>query len=247
MTQPLVPPAIFLEPKPLLPDIAPPTPYPIESLPKVMQAAAMAIASHAQAPLALAGQCVISHAAYLAQTRVNAPDVLNPNGMPCSLFMLTLGNSGDRKTSCRKMAFKVIDNAEREARTRHRQLCKEVAAEADMYKGKDREKFLAANPIPRDPRTQYTDATYEPIIGNFIRGNSAASWDTDEGGQVLGGHSLNERSETRAATIGGLSKMYDDGTCERTRANATWRAQASPITGALTRTYWPSPSPWRKP
>lgn len=81
MTQPLVPPAIFLEPKPLLPDIAPPTPYPIESLPKVMQAAAMAIASHAQAPLALAGQCVISHAAYLAQTRVNAPDVLNPNGM----------------------------------------------------------------------------------------------------------------------------------------------------------------------
>jgi hypothetical protein len=47
----------------------------------------------------------------------------------------------------------------------------------------------------------------------------AASWDTDEGGQVLGGHSLNERSETRAATIGGLSKMHDDGSCERTRAN----------------------------
>jgi hypothetical protein len=207
------------EPIPLLLDTAPPTPYPIDSLPKLMQVAARAIAGHAQAPLALAGQCVVSHAAHLAQTRVNAPDIHNPDGMPCTLYMLTLGNSGDRKSSCRKLAFKVIDEAEREARTHHHQLCKDVAAEADMLKAKDREKFLAANPIPRDPRTQFTDATYEPIVGNFIRGNSAASWDTDEGGQVLGGYSLNERSETRAATIGGLSKIYDDGTCERTRAH----------------------------
>lgn len=219
MTTPLIPPPTIHELEPLLPDTAPPTPYPIESLPKLMQAAVRAIADHAQAPLALAGQCVVSHAAHMAQTRVNAPDIHNPDGMPCSLYMLTLGCSGDRKSSCRKMAFKVIDKAEREARTRHHQLCKEVAAEADMYRGKEREKFLAANPIPRDPRTQFTDATYEPIVGSFIRGNSAASWDTDEGGQVLGGYSLNERSETRAATIGGLSRIYDDGSCERTRAN----------------------------
>ncbi|MNF02486.1 hypothetical protein D3C80_2016350 [compost metagenome] len=55
---PLVPEATFPKLEPLLLDTAPPTPYPIESLPKLMQAAARAIASHVQAPLALAAACI---------------------------------------------------------------------------------------------------------------------------------------------------------------------------------------------
>lgn len=209
----------WLEPIPLLPDTAPPTPYPIELLPKRMQAAVMAIADHVQAPLALAGQCVIAAAAHLAQTRVNAPDVHRASGMPCTLFMMTLGNSGDRKSSCRNLAFKAIDQAEREARLDHQQRLAEIAFEAEQYKGKKRDEFVAAHPAPRDPRTQFTDSTFEPIVGAFIRGMPAASWDTDEGGQVLGGYSLNKRSDTRSSTIGGLSKGFDSGTFERTRAH----------------------------
>ncbi|RWU19220.1 hypothetical protein DM813_23225 [Pseudomonas alkylphenolica] len=219
MTAPLVTAPSYPEPVPLLPNPAPPISYPIDSLPELMQAAARSIAEHVQAPMALAGQCVIAAATHLAQTRVNAPDIHNPHGMPCSLFMLSLGCSGDRKSSCRKLAFKIIDQAEREARIRHRQLCEELKAEADMYKGKKRDEFLSTHPVPLDPRTQFADATYEPIVGGFIRGNSTASWDTDEGGQVLGGYSLNERSDTRAATIGGLSRGHDTGIFERTRAH----------------------------
>lgn len=203
-------------PLPLLSSVVNVAPYPMAALPPLMQDAALAIAHHVQAPDALAGQCVIGAATYLAQTRVNAPHHLRPDGMPCSLFMLTLANSGDRKSECRRLAFKAIDEAEREARNLFRQQCEEVLSQADRLKGKKREEFLADNPLPSDPRTQYSDATFEPIVGEMIRGASAACWDTDEGGQLFGGASL--KADTRASTIGGLIKAFDSGTFERTRS-----------------------------
>lgn len=206
-----------VKPEPLLPDLVPAADYPIESLPPRMREAAEAIAEHVQAPLALAAQCVIGAGAYLAQTRVNAPHIHNPSGMPCSLFLLTLADSGDRKSECRRLAFKTVDEAEAKARTDHRQACAEVTTMTDGLKGKPLEKFIAEHPLPADPRTQYSDATFEPIAGAFIRGMPAASWDTDEGGQVLGGASL--KADTRASTLGGLVKAFDTGSFERTRSN----------------------------
>jgi len=205
-------------PLPLLASFAAVAPYPINALPKCMQEAALAIADHVQAPEALAGQCVIGAAAYLAQTRVNAPHHLRPDGMPCSLFILTLANSGDRKSECRRLAFKEIDEAERVARNLYRHQSEEVLVQANRYKGKKREEYLADNPLPSDLRTQYSDATFEPIAGDMIRGASAACWDTDEGGQLFGGASL--KADTRASTIGGLIKAFDTGTFERTRSRS---------------------------
>lgn len=202
---------------PLLPELEPAAPYPLEALPPRMREAVEAIADHVKAPLALAGQCVIGAAAYLAQTRVNAPHVNRSEGMPCSLFLLTLADSGDRKSECRRLAFKTVDEAEGKARTQHRQACDEITSPGAGLKGKALEDFTAARPLPADPRTQYSDATFERIAGDMIRGASAASWDTDEGGQVLGGASL--KADTRAATLGGLVKAFDNGAFERTRSH----------------------------
>lgn len=215
-TSPLVPAAEYLPPEPLQPDLASAAPYPIEALPALMRAGAQAIAYHVQVPLELAAQCVIGAAVYLAQTRVNAPHIHRPEGMPASMFQLTLADSGARKSECRRMAFKPIDEAEKEARQNHRQACKDITDFASGLDGKPLKKYLAENPLPVDPRTQYTDATFEPIAGAFIRGMAAASWDTDEGGQMLGGASL--KADTRAATLGSLVKVNDDGSIERTRA-----------------------------
>lgn len=217
---PLVPeaqvPAVPM-PKPLLPDTAPPTPYPVDTLPAVMREAVKAIAEHEQVPEAIAGQCVIGAATHLAQTRANAwhPGG-NPAGSPCSLFMLSLFGSGEGKSSARRLAFKTIDEAEREARNQHRQECDGIMIQARQLKGKVREQFMEDNPLPDDPRTQYSDATFEPLAGDFIRGKAAASWDTDEGGQMLGGSSL--KADTVAATLGGLTKAFDAGYFERTRS-----------------------------
>ena len=204
-------------PKPILPDTAPPTHYPVAALPAVMREAVKAIAEHEQVPDAIAGQCVIGAATHLAQTRANAwhPGG-NPAGSPCSLFMLSLFGSGEGKSSARRLAFKTIDEAEREARNQHRQECDGIMIQARQLKGKAREQFMEDNPLPDDPRTQYSDATFEPLAGDFIRGKAAASWDTDEGGQMLGGSSL--KADTVAATLGGLTKAFDAGYFERTRS-----------------------------
>lgn len=206
-----------LAPQPLLPDTAPPTPYPVDALTYEMRRAVEAIVEHAMVPAAIAGQCVVGAVTHLAQTRVNAWHPMGrPGGAPCSLFMLSLFGSGEGKSSARKLAFKTIDEAEKETRTRYRQACAEVEAMAAGLKGKARDEFLAANPLPPDPKTQYSDATFEPLAGDFIRGMPAASWDTDEGGQMLGGSSL--KADTVAATLGGLTKGFDDGHFERTRS-----------------------------
>lgn len=200
---------------PLLPLRPIPEPYPIDALPPLMRDAAMAIAHHVQAPIALAAQCVIGAAAYFAQSRVNAPHLGNLDGMPCSLFMLTLADSGDRKTDCRRLAFKVIDDAEKKAMQKHN-VCMAEIKKGEGGKGTRPEDYQKSNPLPADPRTQYSDASFERIVGDFITGRSAAVWDTDEGGQVLGGHSL--KGDSRAAILGGLVKLFDIGTADRTRA-----------------------------
>jgi len=204
-------------PKPLLPDVAPPTPYPLSALTYEMRSAVEAIAEHAMVPPAIAGQCIIGATTHLAQTRVNAWHFKGKSGgAPCSLFMLSLFDSGEGKSSARDLAFKTIDEAEKEARAQHRQACAEIEEMAVGLKGKAREEFLAANPMPPDPKTQYSDATFEPLVGDFIRGKPAASWDTDEGGQMLGGHSL--KADTVAATLGGLTTAFSSGKFERTRS-----------------------------
>src|SRR5690554_2645364 len=199
MNGPLIGAPQYPAPLPLIPETAAGTPYPLHSLPTLLRDTAETIAQHVQAPAALAGQCVIGAAVYLAQTRANAPHLHRPEGMPCSLFLLTLGQSGDRKSECRRLAFRVIDDAEREARSSHRQQCDDIDRAGAHLKGKARDEYLAEHPLPADPRTQYSDATFEPIAGDFIRGMAAACWDTDEGGQLFGGASM--KADTRAATL----------------------------------------------
>ena len=217
MNAPLMTDLHLQAPEPLLPEATKPTAYPVHRLPPLLRDAALAIAEHVQAPLALASQCVLGAVTHLAQTRVNAPHLHDPNGMPCSLNMLTLALSADRKDSCHALAGKPITEKEKEARDHYRRACAEIMAEADHFKGKAREAFLAENPLSADPRTQYGgDATWEPIVGDFVRGKAAASWDTTEGGQLLGGASL--KADTRTAAIGGMCLAFDTGYFERTRA-----------------------------
>lgn len=207
----------FPLPLPLQPEKSKAAPYPIDQLPPSMRAAAEAIAYQVQAPIELAAQCTIGVIVYLAQSRINAPHIHRPDGMPVSMFQLTVADSGDRKSECRRLAFKAVDAAEKEARQDHLRECEQIASFAKGLKGKRRIDYLDEHPPLLDPRTQFSDATFEPIAGAFIRGMSAASWDTDEGGQVLAGASL--KADTRAATLGGLVKVFDNGSIERTRAS----------------------------
>lgn len=203
---------------PLLPDVKKPGKFPIDSLPPLMRDAAKAIAHHVQAPLPLAAFCVIGAATHMAQTRTNAPSVHgDDHGMPCSLFMLTLADSGDRKSVCRKFAFREIDKREKETRDGYMREVRDREASMQGMNPKEKTKYEKEYPPPFELRSLYqSDASFSRIVSDFIKGISAASWDTDEGGAMFGSHNM--KAETRAATLGGLVKLFDTGIAERDRA-----------------------------
>jgi len=100
------------EPEPLLPDLERATPFPLEALGTIIGHAAKALVQFTQAPDAIAGQTILSGLNVVAQRHI---DVLVPQGgdnprvgsvQPVSCFFLTVATTGERKSSCEKIALK---------------------------------------------------------------------------------------------------------------------------------------------
>lgn len=199
----------------------PPAPeYPLNAFPEIARDAIEAIAYHVQAPKGLAGQCVLGTLGYIAQIHVNAPHLHNSLGMPCSLFILTEGASGDRKSACHNLADKVIKEREQIRVIEYNQAITDFYKGLSACKGKKQiDDFVAENPIPRNPKSIFADATIEPIAGAFIAGDIRnGAWASDEGGQFFAGSTM--KSETANSALGALTRVFDQGIFERTRAKS---------------------------
>lgn len=194
-------------------------PYPIDALPLLAKEAVLAISEHVQSPIAMTAQCVIGAMSHIAQAKVNAPDRFKAHGEPCSLFLLTEGQSGSRKSTSKNLADRAILDYERKQYEIYRtELEQWKSGQAGLPK-KDREAYCAENPPPNDPSTLYSDITLESIAGLFIDGIlQNASISSDEAGQFFGGHTM--KADTRNQALGGYTKLFDDGYVERTRSKS---------------------------
>ncbi|UDM37416.1 DUF3987 domain-containing protein [Acinetobacter haemolyticus] len=194
-------------------------PYPIHALPPLAQEAVIAISEHVQSPIAMTAQCVIGAMSHIAQAKVNAPHPFNAHGEPCSLFLLTEGQSGSRKSTSRNLADQAIIKHERKQYEAYRQELEQWKSGQAGLPKKDREAYCAENPPPNDPSTLYSDITLESIAGLFIDGIlNNASIASDEAGQFFGGHTM--KGDTRNQALGGYAKLFDDGFVERTRSKS---------------------------
>jgi hypothetical protein len=194
-------------------------PYPIHALPPLAQDAVRAISEHVQSPIAMTAQCVIGAMSHIAQAKVNAPHPFIAQGEPCSLFLLTEGQSGSRKSTSRNLADQAIIKHERKQYEAYRQELEQWKSGQAGLPKKDREAYCAENPPPNDPSTLYSDITLESIAGLFIDGVlNNASIASDEAGQFFGGHSM--KADTRNQALGGYAKLFDDGFVERTRSKS---------------------------
>mgnify|MGYP003617972871 CR=1 FL=1 len=190
-----------------------PTAWPEDCLPPGMAEAAKAIAEHAQAPEALAGMAVVAAVAHVAQRLIDARHPKTET-MPCSLFILTAAGSGERKSECFKLATNPLAKRERKLREQWKAENQELENEAARAKPKDRDAILIQ--APPDPRTIFVDATTQKIENAFLHnGAPAMTLSTDEGGMLLGGYSL--KAETRAASLGMLTRLFDGGGVQRDR------------------------------
>lgn len=195
------------------------SPYPIHALPPLARDAVISIAEHVQAPIAMTAQCVIGAMSHIAQAHVNAPHPFSPHGEPCSLYLLTEGQSGSRKSTSRNMADKAIIQHERKQYEQYRRDLEQWKSGQASLNKKDKEAYCAENPPPNDPSTLYSDITLESIAGLYVDGIlNNASIASDEAGQFFGGYTM--KGDTRTQAIGGYAKLFDDGFVERTRSKS---------------------------
>ena len=223
-------------PQPLMREIPPGAAYPVEALGPLRQAVE-AVADISQAPIAIAAQSALSVASLAVQGFADVETL--GSDAPCSLFCLTIAESGERKSTCDRLLMRGLRDYERDraeaytdefatwkrdndlweakakrlttdAAGRGKQSTDAAAAEADLRK------MGAAPREPIHPNITAMDPTFEGLAKLYGKGRPALGLFTDEGGGFIGGHAMN--ADNKLKTIAGLSRLWNGDPIDRTRA-----------------------------
>jgi hypothetical protein len=223
------------EPTPLLREIPPGEAYPMHALGPLRQAAE-AIHDKTQAPAAIGAQSVLGVAALAVQGLFDAETL--HGWAPPSLFLLTIAQSGDRKTTCDKLAMAPVRDFEKElgelSRDEQTQYQNEMAvweaerkrilapprkSDGPRDKTEMQVDLAAIGPEPKPPLYATITAgepTLEGVVKHMALLRPALGLFSDEGGAFVGGHGMN--SENRLKTVAGLSVLWDGTPVDRWRA-----------------------------
>jgi hypothetical protein len=221
---------VELDPLPLLRALPEPVPFPVEAL-GPLRAATEALHDITQAPIAICWQSVFGVAALAAQGLV---DVETLHGRsPCSVYLLTIAQSGERKSTCDRLVMQPVRAYEQELADARRDALASYRNRRELWDA-DRRRIIngkkgdpaarhadpeALGPVPQEPlHAEFVAAepTLEGITKNMSALRASLGIFSDEGGTFLGGHSMS--SENRMRTISGLSALWDGSATSRWRA-----------------------------
>ncbi|MBS0122523.1 YfjI family protein [Thetidibacter halocola] len=221
-------------PEPLVREIAPGKPYPVAAL-GPLRAAVEAVQGMTQAPVAIPAASALSVASLAVQ---GFADVEALGGtQPTSLFVLTIAQSGERKSSCDKRLMAALRDhemqrakAQREAHASWQnahalwkgerdRIMREATKVAGEKKAAARADLDALGPEPAAPPgadLTVTEPTFSGLSKLFQSGQPSLGLFHDEGGQFLGGHAMN--SDNAQSTMAALNGLWGEGTIKRTRS-----------------------------
>ncbi len=229
-------PAASEGPMPLYRPLASAPDYPVEALGPVLAPAARAIAGQAQCALACAANSVLAVASLAAQGRADAVLPIGQDGKrsPLSLYVLTVLESGERKSTADSFALKPVRDYERELAeaeaSERREWAIKTAAHDTASKHLhhqnrgDRTALEHAlrqlGPAPLPPLLSIiapgSDPTFEGLFRIYQQGRPSLAMLCDDGATFLGGHSL--KAENKAGTTANLCRGWDGSRLERIRA-----------------------------
>lgn len=221
-------------PQPLIRETAPGLPYPVEAL-GALREAVEAVQGQSLAPVAIPAASALSVASLAVQ---GFGDVETLGGYrPTSLFLLTVAQSGERKSTCDAMLMSELRAYERAQHDAQRDLVagwmnahaiwkgerdrilgearkgkgeKRTAAEADL-------RAMGAEPAaPPSPDRTVSEPTFEGLTRKFAEGMPSLGLLSDEAGQFLGGHAMS--ADNKQKTLAALNKLWDGAAIQRTRA-----------------------------
>ena len=203
--------------------------FPVEFLGAQLQQVVEAISKKVQCCIDIAAHSVMSAATLGVCPHYN---VELPFGQikPTSLFLITVGRSGDRKTAADSEAMSAVGDWERELAFRWKRDKPHYDAAMERWTKKQQKAFAdpgvhpsqaetVVGPEPKKPvrpLVRCDDPTAEGLRDSFIQGTRVQGLYGDEGGKFLGGHSM--REEHRLNCIGVLSTMWDGSEIRKVRA-----------------------------
>ena len=182
--------------------------YPVAAL-GPLAPACRAIAKAGQVQPAMVGQCLIGAASLLTQGLFNVATLAGRR--PLSLYLLTLGDSGDGKSTAQGAAMAPVNDWQRRQAKRYSDDLK--AFEQDKAKRKKGDDVPEA---PLSPFRLVGDATVEGLRRDLDTGPCSQGVFTDEAAAILSGYGMS--ADHRSKTAGVYSKLWDDGHLSVSRA-----------------------------
>lgn len=219
--------------KPLQREIDAAHAYPVEALGELLGGAARVLHEIVRAPLAICAQSVLGAAALSVQAHADV--LLDGRRIPLSLFLLSLAESGERKSAIDRPALypvirrekRLIDDYDPARRDYDRALDAWKAARADALRGggKSRDKATIARALaqvgdepepPLAPILLAGEPTLEGLLKLLATGQPSLGLFSAEGGQFVGGHAMSQDNALK--TSAGLSALWDGSAVDRVRA-----------------------------
>jgi hypothetical protein len=222
------------EPLPLVRPLDPAPEYPVDALGPLLGEAAKALHREiVQAPLAVCCNAVLAAATLAVQGHADV-GLPHEGVRPVSLYILSVLETGGRKTSTDDHALKAVSDYEAELRERYDEKCAAYQNRFDAWKA-EREKIkrnkhfdLARKtfeldalgrepPPPPFPLLRYSEPSIEGLIQSLRYGHPSAGLFTSEGGQFIGGHAMSDDAKMRSTTT--LNRFWDGAPADRIRAS----------------------------
>ncbi|WP_051849001.1 DUF3987 domain-containing protein [Thiomonas sp. FB-Cd] len=243
------------EPQELVAEVQPDD-YPLDALPARILAAVQEVQGFTRAPLPLVASAALSAVSVAVQGLHDIKRADRLTG-PCSLFMLTIAESGERKTTADGFFTKALRDFEAEqveaAKPAIKAYKSEMAAwEAEKSGLQDAIRTAARNgksaadlaaklrdlvndepQPPRVPRLLYGDATPEALTWGLSKAWPTAAVISSEAGTVLGSHGMGAESMTRNFSI--LNQLWDgrDIPIDRRKEGGSFTVRGARLTMAL--------------
>ncbi|ADC62634.1 DUF3987 domain-containing protein [Allochromatium vinosum] len=185
----------------LVSEVSPMVEYPIDALGPLAEPT-RALADGVQIREAMAGQSLLAVAAMLAQSVANVRTIESVK--PVSLYLLTIGESGDGKSSGDAVAQSAIQARQRAEAREYLEQVRDAQA-----KGKSRTKDEDPEELPPEPYRIARDGTVEGIRRSFAQGVPSQGVFSSEAAAMLSGYGMN--ADNRAKTAATFNALWDDG------------------------------------
>jgi putative DNA primase/helicase len=220
---------LWTDPQPLTASYTP-EPYPLDALPSTVRAAVEEVVGFVQAPLPMVSSAALAALSLAIQAQVDVKRAENLHG-PTGLFLLTIADSGERKSTCDGIFTQAIRDYEAEQAEAARPVLTQYKADFEAWEAKragikDQIRHLAKNnkstanmesglsdleevkPVPpRVPRLMYADVTPEALAHGLATKWPSGGVVSAEAGIVFGSHAMGKDSVMR--NLATLNQLWD--------------------------------------